>query len=150
MENICLNITALSLILHSSDSAFLPPIYGWRDCIDILVHETPTATRAPLERPVVFNLGPSKDTLELMVSHVCKLVQLQFVRLILLVEVVNIVHVVLEHIEPLVLLVEVPRHRVMAPPPLVQIPQALLALQFLFMELETLPEPEDQRQRESK
>lgn len=56
---------------------------------------------------------------ELVASHVGKLVQFQLVRLVLLVEVVDIMGIGFKHVESLVLLVDASRNRVVAPPPLV-------------------------------
>lgn len=82
-----------------------------------------------------------------MVSHVCKLVQFQLVRFILLVGAVDMHDIFLEHIEPLVLLIETPGHCVMAPPLLVQIPQAFVGHQVLLVEIKTLNHPKKQSKR---
>lgn len=81
-----------------------------------------------------------------MVSHVCKLVEFQLVRLILLVELMDKIHILLEHIKALVLLIQTPRHSVMAPPPLIQIPQTFFSLQLFLMEIKTLNNPNNQNQ----
>lgn len=96
------------------------------------------------------NLGTRINASELMVSHVCKLVQLELVGLIQLVSVVNMLNIGFEHIESLVLVVETPGHRVVAPPPLVQTPQALFSLQLLVVIIETLGKTKSQNQSERK
>lgn len=96
------------------------------------------------------NLGTRINASELMVSHVCKLVQLELVRLIQLVSVVNMLNIGFEHIESLVLVFETPGHRVVAPPPLVQTPQALFSLQLLIVIIETLGKTKSQNQSERK
>lgn len=96
------------------------------------------------------NLGTRINASELMVSHVCKLVQLELVGLIQLVSVVNMLNIGFEHIESLVLVVETPGHRVVAPPPLVQTPQALFSLQLLIVIIETLGKTKSQNQSERK
>jgi len=91
----------------------------------MLIHE---ASIGPLtmEHPVVADFGASIEAPELMVGKVSKLVQLKLVRLVHCVHLVNMFHILLEHIEPLVLVLKAPRHSVVAPPPLVEVPQALL------------------------
>lgn len=96
------------------------------------------------------NLGTRINASELMVSHVCKLVQLELVGLIQLVSVVNMLNIGFEHIESLVLVFETPGHRVVAPPPLVQTPQALFSLQLLIVIIETLGKTKSQNQSERK
>ncbi|CAL5375112.1 unnamed protein product [Camellia sinensis] len=92
----------------------------WGDRIYLLVHETPVPFRAPPKHPVVLNIRTGISALEFVVCHVCKLVQHQLVRLILLVGVVNMVNIILEHTELVVLRIKAPRHCVMAPPLLME------------------------------
>lgn len=68
---------------------------------------------------MMLDLRAGVNAPELVASHVGKLVQFQLVRLVLLVEVVDIMCIGFEHVEPLVLLVDASRNRVVAPPPLV-------------------------------
>lgn len=75
---------------------------------------------------MVVNLGARIGTPEFVVGHVRELVELQLVRFIHLVRVVDVHDVGFEHVESPVFLVEASRNRMVAPPSLVQIPQALL------------------------
>ncbi|CAI0447482.1 unnamed protein product, partial [Linum tenue] len=131
------------------NSTFLPPINRRRHPPDVLVHERPVPTRCSPEHDVVVDLGVSISVLELVARHVGELVQLQLVRLVHLVGLVNVHDILLEHIEPLVLIVEARGDGVMAPPPLVQIPQALLGCQLVLVVVETVCHAEDQSQRQS-
>ncbi|CAN1774420.1 hypothetical protein LINPERHAP1_LOCUS12938 [Linum perenne] len=119
-------LTTLALILNRGNSTFLPPVNRRWDSLNILVHESSIPTWGAPEHGMVVNLGVSESVLELVVGHVCKLVQLQLVGLVHLVGLMNMHHIVLEHIEPLVLVLEALGHSVVAPPPLVQLPQAVL------------------------
>lgn len=83
---------------------------------------------------VVLDLGAGVEASELLVGHVREGVELELIRLVLLVEFVDELDVVLEHVEPPVLLVEVPCHRVVAAPSLVERPQAVLGGQILLGE----------------
>lgn len=125
-EKLCakmfVGLTTLALILDRGDGAFLPPINRCRDALYVLVHETFASDFIPMEHSVMLDLGACINASELMVGHVCKLVQLQLVRLVHLVGLVDMSNVCLEHIESLMLLVEAGRYGVVAPPPLVQIP----------------------------
>lgn len=77
-----------------------------------------------------------------MVGHIGKLIQFQLVRLIHAVHLVNMLHVLLEHIETLMLLLQVPRNSVVAPPPLVQVPESLFGTQVLLLEVKALGNPQ--------
>lgn len=68
---------------------------------------------------MMLDLRAGVNAPELVASHVGKLVQFQLVRLVLLVEVVDIMGIGFKHVESLVLLVDASRNRVVAPPPLV-------------------------------
>ncbi|RZR76414.1 hypothetical protein BHM03_00001198 [Ensete ventricosum] len=73
----------------------------------------------------------SVPALKLLVCHVD---EPELVGTLLLVEGVDELNILPEHIEPLPCLVEVPRHPVVAaPPPLTRVPQALLRCQFLVV-----------------
>lgn len=87
---------------------------------------------------MVTDLGACKHAPELMIGHVGKLVQLQLVGPVLFVDLVDMHHILLEHVESLLLLTEVPGHRVVAPPTLIEVPQLLLRGQILLVELKTL------------
>ncbi|KAG0477628.1 hypothetical protein HPP92_012347 [Vanilla planifolia] len=75
------------------------------------------------EGDVVAGAEPRGVAPEFLVGHICELVETEFVGNILaLVELVDIPCIILEDIEAFLLLIEVPRHRVVAPPPLVEAP----------------------------
>lgn len=89
------------------------------------------------------NLRPCISAHELIICHVCKTVQLQFIGFINLVGHVDVFYVLLEHTEPVVFLVEaalreVVRDIVVAPPPLVQVPEALLGGKVAIVEVKAL------------
>ncbi|VFQ83993.1 unnamed protein product [Cuscuta campestris] len=110
---------------------FGPPINRRWDCGCIGVPKGWFSARGALQLSVVIYFGTGVRASEFVVGHVGKLVELELVRLVVhLVEVVDVANVGLEDVEPLVLLVEVGRQCVVAPPPLVHLPQALLALQL--------------------
>ena len=77
-----------------------------------------------------------------MVGHIRKLIQFQLVRLIHIVHLVNMLHVLLEHIETLMLLPQVPRNSVVAPPPLIQDPESLFGSQVLLLEVKARGKPQ--------
>lgn len=137
-------LTTLALILNWSDSTVLSPVNRWRNAVNLLVPKGPITPSLPLEHPMMLNLGAGISAPELVVGHVSKLVQLQLIRLVHFVGVVNMLDIQLEHIEPLVLLIEAPRNCVVAPPPLVQIPQAVLSGQVSLMEIKALSHPNHQ------
>lgn len=137
-------LTALALILYISDSTFLPPIYGRRNPVNVLIHESTIPTWRASEHSVMINLGASIDAPEFMVGHVSEPVQLQLVRLVHFIGTVDMHHVAFEHVEAVVLLIEASRNRVVAPPSLVQIPQPFLGFQVLFIELKALSNSQNQ------
>lgn len=137
-------LTTLALILNWCDSTVLSPVNRQRDTGNLLVPERPITAPLPSEHPMMLNLGASIRTPELVVGHVCKLVQFQLIRLVFFVAVVDMLDILLEHIEPLVLLIKAPRNRVVAPPPLVQIPQAVLRGQVSLMVIKALSHPNHQ------
>lgn len=98
---------------------------------------------------MVTDLGAGVGVLELVGRHVGELVELELVRLVVLVGSVDVLDVALEHVEPLVLVPEAPRDRVVAAPPLVEVPKALVGLQVLVVDLEALRDREDEGERES-
>lgn len=136
--------TTLALVLNIGHGTFLPPINRGGNCVLLLVHEASTSTWRSSEHPVMVNLGPCVSAPKLMVSHVSKLVQLQLVRLIHLVGIMNMDHIFLEYIEAHVLLIKARGDRVVAPPPLIQIPQTFLGPQILLMKIKTLGDPKNQ------
>ncbi len=139
MDKIFLTTTAL--IFNSSHSTFQPPINRSWNTAHPLMHEALTSTWRPSEHPVVLNLWASIHAPKLMVSHVSKLVQFQLIRLIQLVGVMNMHNIFLEHIEALVLLIKTRWDRMVAPPPLIQIPYTFLRIQILLMKIESLSNP---------
>jgi hypothetical protein len=114
----------MALVLNTGHSTFLPLVNRVGNSVHLLVHEAPTSTWCSSEHPAVLNLGPTcVSAPKLMVSHVCKLVQLQLIRLIHPVGSMNMRNIFLEYIEALVLLIKaLGDHRVVAPPRLIQIP----------------------------
>lgn len=116
----------MSLILHSSNSSLLPPINKDRYITHILIHEPSLPSWAPSKSSVVIHPRPRIDALELPVCHVTKLVKLEPVSCIHLVEGMYEVDVVFKDIEALLLLAEVAGCGVVASPPLIEIPEALL------------------------
>lgn len=137
------------MVFDTSDSSFLPPINRRRQIIGLLVHEPAGAAPFATEHPEVVYLGTIRAS-ELMVGHVTELVEFQLIRPFHLVNLVNVLHILLKHIEALLLLGKVSGHRVVAPPPLVQFPQTLIGSQVLFGEVEALNEPENQGQTKRK
>lgn len=126
--------TTSALVLDTSNSSFLPPINRRWQILSLLVHEPAGTSPFATDFPEVLNFGTINAS-ELMVGHVTKLVEFQLVRPVHLVNLMNVLHILLENIESLLLLGEVSGHRVVAPPPLVQVPQALLGGQVLFGEV---------------
>lgn len=128
-------LTTFALIFDRGNSSLLPPINGSRNVGFILMRENSGETLAP-PHPVVFDARAGVFALELLVGHVCKLVETERVWLSLLVEVIDEPHILLEHIESFVVLDDanaVHGHTILALPPPIQIPEALLRLQVLLL-----------------
>lgn len=126
--------TTSALVLDAGNCAFLPPINRRRQILGLLVHEPAGTALFATEHPEVLNLGAVRAS-ELMAGHVTKLVEFQLVRPFHLVNFMDVLHILLENVEAPLLLGLVSGHRVVAPPPLVQVPQALLGGQVLFGEV---------------
>jgi len=130
----------MALVLNTGRITFLPPVNRVGNSVHLLVHEAPTSTWCSSDHPTVLNLGPTcVSSPKLMGSHVCKLVQLQLIRLIHLVGSMNMHNIFLEYSEALVLLLikALGDHRVVASPPLIQIPKTFLGPQILLMKIKS-------------
>lgn len=77
-----------------------------------------------------------------MAGHVGILVELQLVRPVHPVHGVDVLYVGLEHVETPPFLIEVAGGGVVAPPPLVQVPQAFIGAQVLLREVDAPREAE--------
>lgn len=129
-------LTTFALIFDRGNSSLLPPINSSRNVGFILMRENSGETLAP-PHPMVFDARSGVFAPELLVGHVCKLVETELVWLNLVVEVIDEPHILLEHIESFVVLNDVNavhgHTTILALPPLIQIPKALLRLQVLLL-----------------
>lgn len=99
-------LTTLSLVFDGAHSTLQPPINRGCNHGDILVHEAVGASLiAATESTFVVDHGAGVERPELLVCHVSEHVEPELVgTLSLLVEVVDEVHIVLEHVESHLLL----------------------------------------------
>lgn len=133
-----IQLTALALILDVGNGAEGPPVDGRRR-IGTVVALRSRGTLGSLQQPVVVDLGVGIERTELLVRQVAEGVELQSVGITtFFVELMNELNIVFEDVESRQQLVDVSGNAVVAPPPLVQTPQALFAFQIPVIERDAL------------
>lgn len=116
-------ITAMPLVFDAGNSATCPPVDGGWEAAGRRISEAPIATCHLQPSPELTDPGPSIECPELVIGHVAEPVELKLVGgTTLLIERVHKLGILLEKIEPLVLLVVTSRYVVVASPPVVQSP----------------------------